>query len=225
MPILKKNHPRQMSDSYLTAVLIVLSGGLQDAYTYFCRGQVFANAQTGNIVLMSAQLASGQWLRAVRYLIPLLCYVGGTVAAEMIHTRLGRSRKVHWRQLCLLGELLVLLVVGFLPQDLNILANAMVSFACAMQVQAFQKVHGYRYASTMCIGNLRSGTAALCDFFRTRDPADLHRGLTYFAVIVIFAVGAGVGYAATAWLGQYAIWVSCGLLLASCCILFIRSEA
>ena len=68
MPILEKNHPRQMSDSYLTAVLIVLSGGLLDAYTYFCRGQVFANAPTGNIVLMSAQLASGQWLRAVRYL-------------------------------------------------------------------------------------------------------------------------------------------------------------
>ncbi len=42
-----------MSDSMLTAFFIILSGGLQDAYTYCCRGKVFANAQTGNIVLLS----------------------------------------------------------------------------------------------------------------------------------------------------------------------------
>ena len=46
----------QMSDSLLTASFIILSGGLQDAYTYLCRGKVFANAQTGNIVLLSAYL-------------------------------------------------------------------------------------------------------------------------------------------------------------------------
>lgn len=38
----------QMSDSFRAAVFIILSGGFQDAYTYFCRGEVFANAQTGN---------------------------------------------------------------------------------------------------------------------------------------------------------------------------------
>lgn len=50
-----------MSESMLTAAFVVLSGGLQDAYTYLCRGQVFANAQTGNIVLFSAYLFEGAW--------------------------------------------------------------------------------------------------------------------------------------------------------------------
>ena len=58
----------QMSDSLLTASFIILSGGLQDAYTYLCRGKVFANAQTGNIVLLSAYLFEGDTARAVRYL-------------------------------------------------------------------------------------------------------------------------------------------------------------
>ena len=44
----------QMSDSFLMSAFIILSGGLQDAYTYLCRGKVFANAQTGNIVLLGA---------------------------------------------------------------------------------------------------------------------------------------------------------------------------
>ena len=43
----------QMSESILTAAFLSISGGLQDAYTYLFRGKVFANAQTGNIVLLS----------------------------------------------------------------------------------------------------------------------------------------------------------------------------
>ena len=57
----------QMSDSFRAAIFIILSGGFQDAYTYCCRGGVFANAQTGNIVLCSAYLFDGQWRHSVRY--------------------------------------------------------------------------------------------------------------------------------------------------------------
>lgn len=57
----------QMSDSFLMSAFIILSGGLQDAYTYCCRDKVFANAQTGNIVLMSTHLlqATGQMFSAI----------------------------------------------------------------------------------------------------------------------------------------------------------------
>ena len=36
--------------SFLTAILAIV-GGFLDAYSYLMRGHVFANAQTGNIVL------------------------------------------------------------------------------------------------------------------------------------------------------------------------------
>lgn len=58
----------------------------------------------------------------------------------------------------------LLFAVGFIPNEIDLLANAMVSFACAMQVQAFRKVNGYAFASTMCIGNLRSGMESLCAY-------------------------------------------------------------
>ena len=38
----------QMSETFLIAGILSVSGGLQDAYTYMYRGKVFANAQTGN---------------------------------------------------------------------------------------------------------------------------------------------------------------------------------
>ena len=72
---LKTRFHGQMSDTFHAAVFVTLSGGFQDAYTYICRGQVFANAQTGNIVLLSAALLWGDWAVCLRYAIPLLSFV------------------------------------------------------------------------------------------------------------------------------------------------------
>ena len=54
---MKTTHHGQMSESFLTAVFLSLSGGLQDAYTYLFRGKVFANAQTGNILLVGVSIS------------------------------------------------------------------------------------------------------------------------------------------------------------------------
>ncbi len=140
MSTLAKKAHGQMSESMLTAVFIVLSGGLQDAYTYLCRGKVFANAQTGNIVLFSAHLFEGEWALSASYLVPVLSFMAGVFVAECVHRRYKRMEKVHWRQLIILVEIVLLFFVGFLPQCFNTPANALVSFVCAMQVQTFRKV-------------------------------------------------------------------------------------
>ena len=186
-----RNHHGQMSESLLTASFIILSGGLQDAYTYLCRGKVFANAQTGNIVLCSAYLFDGQWRHSARYLVPVLSFLLGIFAAECIHRHFKYTEKVHWRQMIILAEIALLFAVGFLPQEANTFANAVVSFVCAMQVQTFRKVRGHAYASTMCIGNMRSGTEALCVYFHTHDREVLCKALTYFGVIGLFGRGTG----------------------------------
>ena len=106
-----RNHHGQMSESLLTASFIILSGGLQDAYTYLCRGKVFANAQTGNIVLCSAYLFDGQWRHSARYLIPVLSFLLGIFAAECIHRHFKYTEKVHWRQMIILAEIALLFAV------------------------------------------------------------------------------------------------------------------
>ena len=148
-------HSRQMSEAFRTTVFLTLSGGFQDAYTYMGRGKVFANAQTGNIVLMAT----------------------GVYFAEGIRNRYHLMERFHWRQLILLIEIALLFVVGFIPNNLDWLANMLVSFVCAMQVQSFRKVHGNAYASTMCIGNMRSGMQYLYTGLHTKDRAVLRRAI------------------------------------------------
>ena len=212
---------RHISETLHLGMLLAAVGGFLDAYTYLSRGKVFANAQTGNIVLLSTALFRREWTVVLKYLIPVVSFLIGTAAAEGIHIRLKNAEKLHWRQIILLGEMVLLLIVGFLPQALEPLANALVSFVCAMQVQTFHKVRGHAYASTMCIGNMRSGTEALCAYFRTREKEVLQKALTYFGVILVFGVGAGLGSILTAALGCKAIWVCCALLSISFGLMFV----
>lgn len=214
----------QMSDAFRTALFVILSGGFQDAYTYCCRGGVFANAQTGNIVLLSSALFAGEWSTAFKYFIPVVSFLIGTAVAEGIHMKFKPCERIHWRQIILILEIVILLAVGFLPAAVNPLANALVSFVCAMQVQTFHKVRGHAYASTMCIGNMRCATEALCAYFHVHDREILKKSLTYFCVILVFALGAGIGNYVTVRLGGGAIWICCGLLFVSFTMMFVNGE-
>ena len=51
--------PVDVAESLQLGIILALSGGFMDAYSYVCRGQVFANAQTGNILLLGVNLSEG----------------------------------------------------------------------------------------------------------------------------------------------------------------------
>ena len=212
---MKTNKQIQMSESFLNSAVLAVSGGFQDAYTYFTRDKVFSNAQTGNVVLMRQEFMAGNFIGGIKYLLPFLAFGLGVLVTEQINARYKMAKRIHWRQLIILIEIAILAIVGFIPHSLNMAATVLVSFSCAMQVQAFRKVNGFAYASTMCIGNLRSGTDALSAFLREKRKEPLIKAFHYYGIIFFFAVGAGIGgNLSVAW-GIHTIWVSCILLLIS----------
>lgn len=208
-------HQRQMSEAFRNNIFLALSGGFQDAYTYNVRQQVFSNAQTGNVVLMSQHLIAGEWQVAIRYLFPLIAFALGVFITERIQNRYKYAKRLHWRQSILLAEIVILFIVGFIPARFDMVATFLVSLACAMQVQAFRTVHGTAYASTMCIGNLRGGMAALSVYLREKRPEQRNRILLYFGIILFFAIGAGIGGNLSLRYGIRTIWVCCVLLMVS----------
>ena len=213
-----------MSESFLIAGILSISGGLQDVYTYMYRGKVFANAQTGNIVLLAQNLVDRNWSVALRYFSPLLFFALGVAAAECIHMRYQKAQRIHWRQLVLAIEILLLFAVGFFPNEMDLLANAMVSFACAMQVDSFRKFRGIPCATTMCIGNMRSGTELLCRYHITKDPELKRKSLHYYFIILVFAIGAAIGAVASQKFGNPAIWIAAGLMLLGFILMFVKEE-
>ena len=214
----------QPSESMLTISFLSLSGGLQDAYTYIERAGVFANAQTGNIVLLSANILEGNRGKILHYLIPLIFFSLGVMAAEMIRTHFREDGRLSWQQAVLVCEICLLFTVGLLPSGITVLANAIVSFACAMQVQTFRKIEGCSFSSTMCIGDLRSGVEALYSWHSTKNREALRKAVRYFGVILFFAAGAGIGAFGVPYLGVHTIWASCALLTICFILMFFRRD-
>ena len=129
----------------------------------------------------------------MRYLMPVLSFMFGVAAATEIRQHFQNIGRIHWRQIVILIEMSMLFLVGFLPGKMDLVANAFVSFSCAMQVQTFRKVDSYAFASTMCIGNIRSGMEALCAYRQSHNRQILYKAFHYFGIIILFAFGAGIG--------------------------------
>lgn len=194
---------QQVSESLPLVILLTLSGGLMDAYSYIYRGHVFANAQTGNLLLFGVDLSTGNFSAALRYLLPVLSFALGIAAAEIIRNRLHHAKQFHWSQAVLTAEAAILLIVAFIPQNLNLLANSLTSFACGAQVQSFQKINGSGIATTMCIGNLRAAIQSICNYGFTKNKTEIENGFLYLGMIGVFVIGAIIGnFCITLWSGK-----------------------
>ena len=139
---------KQISESIELGIILALAGGFMDVYSYIGRDHVFANAQTGNILLVGVSISEGNWALAGRYFFPVVSFAVGIMLADLVHERFGSV--IHWRQVTVFFEAVILLGVSFIPGgDFNLLANCLTSFACGMQVESFRKIHGHGIATTM----------------------------------------------------------------------------
>lgn len=215
-------HPSQMSESMTIGLLLAMSGGFMDAYSYLERDHVFANAQTGNMLLLGVNLAEGNKALALHYLFPVCAFVIGVAVTECI--RLKNINWLHWRQITVLLEALILAAVACIPLSMNVLANALTSFACGIQVESFRKIHGRGIATTMCIGNIRSGTEQLCHYVYERNSKYLRISLFYYSIILFFIAGAVIGNFCIDFAGEKAVLFCSVLLLTVFMMMFIRRE-
>ncbi|MBS5660686.1 MAG: DUF1275 domain-containing protein [Clostridiales bacterium] len=219
----------QTSETMKLGIVITLAGGFMDAYSYICRGKVFANAQTGNLLLLGINLFERKWGLALSYCVPVVAFSMGIVITEAVQylSEKKTSQKnvlFHWKQITLLLEILSLIAVCFIPQSLNLLANSITSMACGMQVQSFRTIHGHTIATTMCIGNLRSGTESICRFLQYKDISFLRKSALYFGINCCFVFGAILGHFFIKVMQEKAILICSLLLFTAFFIMFIDVE-
>lgn len=187
-----KGHERE--ERLLAACLLSAAGGFTDVYSYLFRGGVFANAVTGNLVLLGLRLAGGDVRGAAHGACAVLAYGAGVLFADEVHARCAHVRRVGWHQVVLWIEAALLTAVAYLPSGpLDFAVAAVISFVCALQVQTFRRVHGLPFASTMCTGNLRSGADAVFLWLTRADPKGLSKARHYALVIVCFVTGVVLG--------------------------------
>ncbi len=98
---------RSLSGMLAIASVFAIVGGFLDAYSYLARGHVFANAQTGNVVLFGVRAAAGNWTAAWETLPSILAYMCGVAVARLLRVR----RQKHTFRATLICQALELFVL------------------------------------------------------------------------------------------------------------------
>ena len=201
-----------MSRPLPVALLLIAGGGSMDAITYLSYGQVFTNAQSGNVVLLAVHLAERDWAEALKHVPALLGFVPGVLAGQAIAARrtVGPLRS---DAAVLAVELAVLLAVGLVGPSLPAGAVTFgISVVSAMQNTGCKTVDGTSYTSVVTTGNLRSASEDLFTGWTRRDGGDLRKARLLGAICAGFALGALAGAGATLVAGKAAIGLPAALV-------------
>jgi uncharacterized membrane protein YoaK (UPF0700 family) len=197
------------TDSITTSAMMAAAGGFLDAFTYVGHGHVFANAMTGNVVLLGVQIGLHNSDQAWRHLVPILAFVAGIVFARILHIPRIAQVIVSPHLACTIIETAFLFGVGWLPPAFpDVWITPGVAFVASIQLSTFSTVRGAPYASTFTTGNLRKLTESAFAFFV--DPKnDDARVLTgaFAALCAAFFLGAAAGSLCTLGFGNHAAWI------------------
>lgn len=211
----------ERTESLRLGVMLAFIGGFMDAYSYMCRGEVFANAQTGNMLLVGINLCEGKFDNVISYIFPIIFFGVGILISELVRYKFEEKEFIHWRQISIVLEALVLFVVSFMPQSINLIANSLTSLACGIQVESFRKIRGNGIATTMCIGNFRSANENMFKYFKEDNKVAGEKSLLYLFIILCFVIGAIAGNFFVKIFGERAIAFDSLFLLAALIVLSI----
>lgn len=187
--------------------LLMLAGGVLGAFTYMARGNVFCNAQTGNILLLGLALGDGEWRRAAYLLIPITAYGLGAAVSEFLPVPVKKAGKLRWDTLLIGFELMVTVLLGFVPEEAPYqISQVAINFICSMQYNTFRQAEGIPMATTFCTNHLRQAGVWLVKGLRKKDRTYLKRFLQHGRMIVLFVAGAAAGAVLCRYVWGKAVW-------------------
>jgi uncharacterized membrane protein YoaK (UPF0700 family) len=203
--------------SLRTAALLAAAGGCLDSFTYIGHGHVFANAMTGNVVLLAIEVASGDWQKSWRHLPPIVTFLIGIVCVRILgFTRFGASLPLKAIAVLVI-EMVSFFALSWLPADSDNFAMVIgVCFAASLQTATFRQVNNAAYNSTFTTGNLRTFGESFVDWVsRVNRPSSGQQAIDFAAVCVAFFAGALVGGISTPKIHNRTLLIVVGVLLAA----------
>lgn len=194
---------------YYTLIAI---GGIFGAYTYLLRGNVFCNAQTGNVVLMSMAFGSGEFAKAFYYLIPITAYLMGAVVSELLPNPVKHRLPMRWDTLLIAIEMSAVILLGFVPDSTPVqISQVAINFIASMQYNTFRQAEGIPVATTFATNHIRQIGIGIARELKHRHAADKSyriRLFKHFWMLIFFIFGAVIGTLFCHLAGGRAIWIT-----------------
>lgn len=207
------------------ALLLTLTNGFLDAHTYFTRGGVFANVQTGNVIFFAIDISERHVAAALAHVWSMLAFIAGIVLAS--HIKSGRVDRVLSRPLLwTMGvQAIALAGIGFVPASVpHSLVTVPICFLAAMQIGLFRNIGDLAYLPVATTGNMMRFAEAGYDGFIERDPQSRRAFTIYGSLIGSFAMGAVIGAIASRAWHVHAIWLASAMLAVTLLLIGIKKD-
>lgn len=176
---------------------LITVAGFWGAYTYLLRGNIFCNAQTGNVVLMAMALGSAQWVHAFYYLIPISSYIMGSFISELVPNPIKHHLFIRWDTLLILIEMIAILFLGALPESAPVqISQVTINFIASMQYNTFRQAEGVPMATTFATNHIRQiGVGLAKEIQHWNSPKKKHRKklAKHTKMLFFFTTGATIG--------------------------------
>ena len=187
---------------------LITVAGFYGAFTYLLRGNVFCNAQTGNVVLMGMALGSGEWGHALYYLIPISAYLMGALISELVPNPIKHHLPLRWDTMLIAIEMAVVIALGFVPESAPVqISQVAINFIASMQYNTFRSMQGQGVSTVFCTNNLRQAVIHYWHYKKSSDKNQIVYMSVYIFVIAVFALGVTAGFFLSHHLGVKAILV------------------
>jgi uncharacterized membrane protein YoaK (UPF0700 family) len=208
------------------SALLALAGGFLDGFTYTGHGHVFANAMTGNVVLLGINCFSGSVETGLRHLPPIVMFLLGVMVGKMLETPAMARRLRHPHLAALMIQIAMLSALAVLPaRTPDVWFTTTIAFVGSVQVESFRRVHGRSFNTTYTTGNLRTFAESCFAWGFAGGGSEARIATWDFGVICLsFFAGAAVGGVGTMRLGNRALWIDIVLLLVVVLRVWPRAE-
>lgn len=137
----------------LIAILLAITSGGIDAYTFIEQGGVFAGLQTGNSILFGISLANHEFDQSLKYIFSIIFFALGIVIIKVMQRKLDsvNIRKV----IIIFYEIVVIMIVGLLVKNSSsVFIVGLLSLVSAAQLQEFKLLKGNPFNPLMMTGNI-----------------------------------------------------------------------
>ena len=177
---------------YFTLICVA---GFWGAYTYLLRGNIFCNAQTGNVVLMGLALGSAEWGKALYYLVPISAYILGAFVSELLPNPIKHRFFVRWDTVLIFIEMAAVLILGCIPDSAPVqISQVIINFLASMQYNTFRQAEGVAVATTFVTNHIRQVGIGLAKELHHRRSADKSHRETWARHAVLLRRRRGGGH-------------------------------
>ncbi len=206
---------------------LIAVSGFWGAFTYLLRGNVFCNAQTGNVVLLGLAIGSGQIYKAIYYLIPIFAYVSGAFISEILPNPIKHRLHIRWDTLLVGMEIIVVILLGFLPDTFPVqVSQIAINFIASMQYNTFRQAQGTPMATTFATNHIRQvgiGLAMEVKHWKKADKSHRTKLKKHSLMLLFFLMGCVIGTVFCHLIQGRAIWATAVPLFVLFCMM-IRDD-